>query len=131
MRILLDTHIALWAVVDSPLLPAAAARRILAAEEVLVSAASVWEIAIKHALGRGDMPVSAAQALRAFQDAGYRLLDIRPEHAVRVEALPPIHRDPFDRLLVAQAQVEPLRLITADTVLGAYGELVDVLAGQG
>lgn len=131
MRILLDTHIALWAVVDSPLLPAAAARRILAADEVLVSAASVWEIAIKHALGRGDMPVSSAQALRAFQDAGYRLLDIRPEHAVRVEALPPIHRDPFDRLLVAQAQTEPLRLITADTVLGAYGELVDVLPGQG
>ena len=131
MRILLDTHIALWAVVDSPLLPTEAAQRILAADEVVVSVASIWEIAIEHALGRGDMPVSSAEALRAFQDAGYRLLEIRPEHAVRVEQLPRIHRDPFDRLLVAQAQVEPLRLVTADTMLGAYGDLIDVLAGQG
>lgn len=126
MRLLLDTHIALWAVTGSDLLPPTAAARILGADEVWVSSASVWEIAIKHALGRGDMPVSSAMALRAFEDAGYLLLDVTARHAVVVEALPPVHRDPFDRLLVAQAQAEPLILITADEVLGAYGSVVRV-----
>lgn len=103
MKVLLDTHIALWAVTGSPLLPPAAERLILAADEVFVSAASVWEVAIKHALGRGDVPVSSAQALQAFADAGYTMLPVMSANAVRVEDLPPLHRDPFDRLLVAQA----------------------------
>ena len=74
---------------------------ILAADEVFVSTASLWEIAIKHSLGCGDMPVSCAQALHAFESAGYSRLDIKPRHALRVEQLVPIHHDPFDRLLVA------------------------------
>jgi PIN domain nuclease of toxin-antitoxin system len=128
VRLLLDTHIALWAVTDSVLLPPSAALLILEADEVWVSSASVWEIAIKHALGRGDMPVSAASAMEAFLEAGYRLLDVTAPHAAAVEALPPIHRDPFDRLLVAQAQTEPLIFITADGALAGYGAGVRVLS---
>lgn len=119
-RILLDTHVALWAVTGSRRLSRNAQPLILDAEEVHVSAATLWEIAIKHALGKG-MPVSAAQALQAFHEAGYLLLAVKPEHALRVEALPSIHGDPFDRMLVAQAQFEPLTLLTSDRLLGQYG----------
>ena len=97
---------------------------ILDAHEVQVSAASVWEIAIKHGLGRGDMPVSSEQALQAFRDAGYALLAIKPEHAVRVADLPAIHADPFDRMLIAQAVTERLRLLSADALLLRYGEMI-------
>ncbi len=121
MRILLDTHIALWAVTGSRRLKRKARDLILEADELHVSAATLWEIAIKHALGRGDMPVSSAQALQAFRDAGYALLAVKPQHAVRVEGLPSVHSDPFDRLLVAQAQFEPLTLLTSDSLLGQYG----------
>jgi PIN domain nuclease of toxin-antitoxin system len=92
---------------------------------IFVSAASVWEIAIKHSLARGrpgDMPVSGAEALRFFHQAGYELLGITADHAAAVEALPPLHRDPFDRILVAQALVEPLRLITHDPMVKAYSD---------
>ncbi len=123
MRLLLDTHVALWALVDSPRLSAHARELILApANEVWVSAASVWEIAIKHGLGRGDMPVSGDEALAWFRRAGYRLLAIAPEHAAAVGTLPPIHGDPFDRLLVAQARIEPFRLLSADPQVALYGE---------
>ncbi len=121
MRILLDTHLALWAVTGSRRLTRKARDLILEADELHVSAATLWEIAIKHALGRGDMPVSSAQALQAFRDAGYALLAVKPQHAVRVEGLPSVHSDPFDRLLVAQAQFEPLTLLTSDSLVGQYG----------
>ena len=87
----------------------------------------MWEIAIKHALQRGDMPVSSQNALTAFQDAGYLLLDIRPSHAVGVEKLPPLDPDPFDRLLVALALAEPLTLVTSDATLGAYSASIQVM----
>jgi len=121
MRILLDAHIALWAVTRSRRLQRKWQQFILDADEVHVSAATLWEIAIKHGLGRGDMPVSSGEALRAFRDAGYALLAIRPEHAIAVEDLPIIHDDPFDRLLVAQARFEPMVLLTSDSVLSRYG----------
>jgi PIN domain nuclease of toxin-antitoxin system len=124
VRLLLDTHVALWAVTDSPRLPGRARSLILAADEVHVSCATVWEIAIKHALARGDMPVSAQQALQAFEDAGYGVLAITPGHALAVEALPLLHKDPFDRMLIAQALAEPLHLVTADAVLARYSDLV-------
>ena len=78
-------------------------------------------IAIKHGLGKGNMPVSAEQALQAFRDAGYVKLDIKPEHTLKVEKLPPIHKDPFDRMLVAQAVFEPLILVTCDPQVAQYG----------
>lgn len=124
MRILLDTHIALWAVTGNAQLAAQAVQAIVAADEVFVSTASLWEIAIKHSLGRGDMPVSSAQVLRAFENAGYGLLVIKPAHALRVEQLAPIHRDPFDRLLVAQALVEPMTLITRDPLVARYSDAI-------
>jgi PIN domain nuclease of toxin-antitoxin system len=125
VNLLLDTHVALWAIVDSPRLSAAARELILAPRAVVwISAATVWEIAIKHSLARGDMPISGAEAMQYFQAAGYRFLPIEPDHAAAVETLPPLHQDPFDRLLVAQAQVEPMRLLSHDAALARYGELV-------
>lgn len=124
MRVLLDTHIALWAVVGSKRLALQAKAAILAADEVFVSSASLWEIAIKHGLRKGDMPMSSAQALRAFNDAGYRLLDVRPEHVLMTEQLALIHNDPFDRMLVAQALSEPLTLITRDALVASYSSAI-------
>ena len=121
MRILLDTHIALWAVTGHASLSKQAKDTILAADDVFVSVASTWEIAIKHGQGKGDMPVSAEQALQAFRDAGYVMLDIKPEHTLKVEKLPPIHKDPFDRMRVAQAFCEPLILVTCDPQVAQYG----------
>ena len=126
MRVLLDTHIALWAVVGSKRLAPQAKAAILAADEVFVSSASLWEIAIKHGLRRGkvNMPMSSAQALQAFNDAGYGLLNVRPEHVLMVERLSPIHNDPFDRMLVAQAFSEPLTLITRDALVASYSPAI-------
>jgi PIN domain nuclease of toxin-antitoxin system len=87
---------------------------------IWVSAASLWEISIKHDLGRGEMPVSGPDALAFFQEAGLRILSIAAEHVVAVAALPPHHQDPFDRILVAQAQVEPMHLITHDALVAKY-----------
>ena len=122
MKLLLDTHIALWAITDDQRLTAPA-RTLIAdeANEVFVSLASLWEIAVKHGLGRGDMPVGARAARGYFHEAGYRLLDIRPEHIEQLETLPRLHRDPFDRLLIAQALAVPLRLVTHDPAIVAYG----------
>ena len=125
MNLLLDTHVALWAITDSPKLPPSARELIQAAKTtVWVSAASIWEIAIKHALGRGDMPVSSQDALRYFSESGYRFLAVEPEHAVAVGALPAHHQDPFDRILVAQALVEPMRLMTRDPLVALYSDTI-------
>jgi PIN domain nuclease of toxin-antitoxin system len=97
---------------------------ILGADEIWVSAASIWEISTKHALGWGEMPISSAMAWQAFQDAGYGMLAIRPEHALAVERLAPIHNDPFDRMLVAQALSEPLTLVTRDTLVARYSDAI-------
>lgn len=124
MRILLDTHVALWAITASPRLTAAAQEIILAADAVFVSAASLWEIAIKRAVKRDAMPISAPEAERFFDAAGYRLLSITARHAIAVESLPMHHNDPFDRMLLAQALTEPLRLITYDQAIAAYSDTV-------
>jgi PIN domain nuclease of toxin-antitoxin system len=127
MRLLLDTHIAVWAIQDSPRLPLAARALVTDPANALhVSAATIWEIAIKHALKRGSaaMPLSAAEALGYFREAGYTLLPITPEHARAVEDLPERHGDPFDRMLVAQAITEPLRLVTQDPMVAGYGDVV-------
>lgn len=125
MNLLLDTHVALWAIADSPRLSTLARDLILApSATVWISAASIWEIAIKHQLGRGDMPISGAEAIRHFRAAGYQLLAVEPDHAAAVETLAPHHQDPFDRLLAAQAQLEPMRLLTHDPLLARYGDFV-------
>ncbi|MBV5299043.1 MAG: type II toxin-antitoxin system VapC family toxin [Rhodoferax sp.] len=125
MNLLLDTHIALWAITDDPKL-SQLARGLIASPDnfVWISAASVWEIAIKRALGRGDMPVSSQQALGFFKQSGYRNLPIDAAHASAVENLPAHHQDPFDRMLVAQALSEPMRLITHDTKVALYSDTI-------
>ena len=125
MRLLLDTHVALWAITNSPRLGAHARSLILdAANSVYVSTASVWEITIKHMLGRGDMPVSGTQAAAHFQAAGYIELPIVNAHIALLDTLPPHHADPFDRILLAQALAEPLRLLTHDEMLRRYSDSV-------
>jgi PIN domain nuclease of toxin-antitoxin system len=125
MRLLLDTHVALWAITDDERLPTSARELILDRRtEVFVSAASVWEIAIKHSLARRQMPVSGKQAAAWFEAAGYFLLSISAVHAAAVEDLPPIHADPFDRILVAQALTEPLRLLTHDRTVARYSDTI-------
>ena len=99
------------------------------ANDVVVSAVSIWEIAIKYGLSRGRpdrIPMSGRQALTFFRGAGYELLAVSPDHGAAVEHLPPHHGDPFDRLLVAQALGEPLRLVTHDAQLAAYSDTVIV-----
>lgn len=125
MNLLLDTHIALWAITDSEKL-AQKARDLIESPKatVWVSSATIWEIAIKHSMGRGDMPVSGKDALRYFSESGYRLLPIEAEHAVAVEELPAHHYDPFDRILVAQSLVEPMRLVTHDSLVARYSDTI-------
>lgn len=127
MKLLLDTQIAIWALA-SPDRIKASARDLIAdgRNEVFVSVASVWEIAIKFALRRrrGAPPFSGGAALTHFRAAGYALLNIAPEHAAAIEALPSLHADPFDRLLIAQALHEPMRLITADAAVSAYSDTI-------
>ena len=125
LNLLLDTHVALWAITDSPKLSKKARELIESPKSsVWISAATVWEIAIKHGLGRGDMPVSSQDALRYFQESGYRFLPVEPEHAAAVEDPPTHHGDPFDRILVAQAIIEPMRLITHDPVVARYSDAI-------
>ena len=128
MHLLLDTHIALWALADDARLPARGRQLITDPDNrVTVSAASVWEISIKHSLARGDMPVSGAQALQWFRQAGFALLPITAEHAAAVEQLPRLHADPFDRLLVAQALTEPLHLLTHDANVARYSDSIELI----
>ena len=107
MKLLLDTHLLLWAA-GSPDRLSAAARPLLEdpLNELLFSAASLWEIVIKRGLGRSDFQVDARVLRRGLLDNGYQELAITSEHTVSIDSLPPIHKDPFDRILVAQATVE-------------------------
>jgi PIN domain nuclease of toxin-antitoxin system len=121
----LDTHIALWAITDSPKLSPKARELIeLPKTTIWISVASIWEIAIKYSLGRGDMPISSQQAMSYFRESGYRFLAVDAEHAIAVEELPTHHQDPFDRILVAQALVEPMRLMTHDSLVALYSDTI-------
>jgi len=125
LNLLLDTHVALWALTDNSKLSQKARELIQSPKTtVWVSAASIWEIAIKHALGRGDMPISSQDAMRYFRNSGYRFLAVEAEHAVAVEELVAHHQDPFDRTLVAQALVEPMRLMTHDPLVSRYSDTI-------
>ena len=128
MRLLLDTHILLWALGDPAKLPAKARQGILdPANQILFSAASIWEIAIKSQLGRASFMVKPEDIARAALDSGFDELFVRAQHAALTARLPPHHRDPFDRLLVAQALTEPAHLLTVDSTLRPYSELVVVV----
>jgi len=121
MKLLLDTHLLLWAAGDPSRLSDAASALISAPEnELFFSAASLWEIAIKRGLGRADLKVDARVLRRGLLDNGYSELPIGSEHAVAIDSLPPIHKDPFDRILVAQATVEGITLLTVDALVAQY-----------
>ena len=121
MKLLLDTQLLLWAAGQPHRLSAAARKLLLDPEQdLLFSAASLWEIAIKSSLGREDFVVEPRVLRRSLLDNGYTELPITGEHAVSVEVLPEIHRDPFDRLLVAQALCEGVTLVTADATVAKY-----------
>ncbi len=127
MRILLDTHVLVWALAEPDRLDAETTQALKdRANEVLFSAVSIWEIAIKYRLGRPDFQREPNDIERAALRTGFIELPLRAATAARVAALPLIHRDPFDRLLVAQAMAEPATLYTADRRLAAYSELVRV-----
>jgi PIN domain nuclease of toxin-antitoxin system len=125
MRLLLDTHVFLWAVTGSRLLNADARRLIEAAEEVYVSAASIWEVAIKARLGK--IEADPLELAAAIETSGFLELPVKAVHAAGVARLELHHNDPFDRLLIAQALAEPLKLVTADAVLAQYSDVVLVI----
>ena len=121
MKVLLDTHLLLWAAGQPERLSPAARRLVNSAEtDLLFSAASLWEIAIKRSLGRTDFQVDARLLRRGLLDNGYGEVSIKSEHVVATGDLPPIHKDPFDRVLVAQATIEGALLLTADPLVAQY-----------
>jgi PIN domain nuclease of toxin-antitoxin system len=124
MRVLLDTHLLLWAL-SSPSRLSKRARKRIDSSEVFASAASIWEVSIKCALGK--LEADPSEVLAAIEPAGFSHLPVAGEHAAEVVKLPRIHKDPFDRLLVAQARAEPMILLTDDDVLGGYGDFVEVV----
>jgi PIN domain nuclease of toxin-antitoxin system len=121
MKFLLDTHLLLWAA-GEPRRLSKQARALIdnPDNDLLFSAASLWEVAIKRGLGREDFKVDARLLRRGLLDNGYGELPIISDHLVAIDSLPPIHKDPFDRILVAQATVEGVTLLTIDTVVSQY-----------
>ncbi|MEA2236192.1 MAG: hypothetical protein QOC81_916 [Thermoanaerobaculia bacterium] len=121
MKLLLDTQILLWAA-SQPSRLSPSVRKLLndPRNELLFSAASLWEIAIKNSLGREDFQVEPRLFRRGLLDSGYVELAITGEHAVNVAGLPTLHKDPFDRMLLAQAVIEGISLLTADAQLASY-----------
>jgi PIN domain nuclease of toxin-antitoxin system len=121
MKLLLDTHVLLWAAGQPEKLSTEATALLNDPQnELLFSAASIWEIVIKHSLGWDDFKANASQLRRGLLDNGYTELPITSDHTLALESLPPIHKDPFDRLLIAQAITEGILLLTADSLLTKY-----------
>lgn len=128
MRLLLDTHVLLWAVGMSARLSTATRQMLETPDnEVYYSAANLWEIAIKSRLRRTDFQVAPEPLLAALPAMDFTELPITARHAAAVARLPSLHRDPFDRLLIAQSQVEPMILLTNDELLVQYGASVRLI----
>ena len=128
MNLLLDTHIVIWALADDPKLPQKARELILdQSNTVYFSIISLWEVVLKHAIRPDEVPYSGKDFYEACQRAGFDILPGKPEHILAVEGLKrkegaPAHKDPFDRLLIAQAKTEGLRFVTHDGLIPGYGE---------
>ena len=130
MRLLLDTHLLVWAMGEPERLPAGCAAMLEDSNNNLVfSVASLWELVIKQALGRPDFNLEPSLLRQALLGGGWQELPIEASHALAVSHLPPLHRDPFDRLLLAQAQVEGLLLLTADSQLSLYPGPIRYMSG--
>ena len=127
MKLLLDTHVLLWAAVAPHRL--GRSLELLTQSRRLISVASVWELAIKQGLGKVELGSDVGAWIgRAVSELSAEMLEITAAHAASVEHLPSVHRDPFDRLLVAQAAVEGAVLLTADKTLAVYGDMVQVIS---
>jgi len=125
MRILLDTQIFLWVINDDQRLSKKSRSIILDAHETYVSSASIWEAAIKIKMGK--LNIQMEKLVNSIKESGFLELAITTTHAAMVASLPDLHRDLFDRILVAQAMSEPLRLLTVDKMLARYSDLVDMI----
>jgi PIN domain nuclease of toxin-antitoxin system len=125
MRILLDTHVFLWWVNADAKLSKPAKEIILNATEIYVSSASIWEACIKEKIGK--LEVDIEKLAKAISESGFLELPITAKHAIEVYRLPDLHRDPFDRIMIAQAICEPLQFLTADKILQSYTDLVRVI----
>ena len=121
MKLLLDTHLLLWAA-EAPTRLSAAARKLIndAGNDLMFSAASFWEIAVKRGLGRNDFRMDPRLLRRGLLDNDYTELPVGSDHAIAIESLPLLHKDPFDRILIAQAVVEGITLLTADPLIAQY-----------
>jgi PIN domain nuclease of toxin-antitoxin system len=131
LRLLLDTHVVLWAITLDPKMPRRAHELIGdASNDQIVSTVTIWEVAIKHARSSGrpnDIPWSGTRLLSRLNAIDANILPILPTHAAAMDDLPPLHGDPFDRLLIAQARTESMHLLTHDKTLAAYGDFVIVV----
>ncbi|MGA3226666.1 MAG: type II toxin-antitoxin system VapC family toxin [Acidobacteriaceae bacterium] len=121
MKLLLDTHLLLWAA-GQPGRLSRAAQRLMNdhRNELIFSAANLWEIAIKRGLGRNDFQVEPRLLRRGLLDNGYTELPVAGDHTIALDGLPPLHKDPFDRILIAQAMVEGITLLTVDPLIAQY-----------
>ena len=124
MKLLLDTHVLIWSLEQSKRLSPQVEQLIQNAQEFHVSVVSLWEMAIKHSLGRLQLTIEFGELPAVIDASGFEILPIQSAHAVQYHSLPMLHRDPFDRMLVAQSISEPLRLVTTDRVLPPYGNTV-------
>jgi len=121
MRLLVDTHVFIWFILDDPRIATRARPLLVSADhERFVSIASVWEVAIKHGLGKLQLSGGLSGFLQDIVQANFEILDIGPRHILELSTLPLHHRDPFDRMLIAQAKHEDMHLLTADVHFGAY-----------
>jgi PIN domain nuclease of toxin-antitoxin system len=129
MRLLIDTHLFLWAVAEPERLPEETRKWLESPEnEVLFSAASIWELAVKLRTGRLQLSVPLEKIVETARRMGFSELPVTLDHALAVQALPLLHRDPFDHLLIAQAVQEPARFLTIDRLLGGYSDVVEVVS---
>lgn len=120
MRILLDTHILLWFLDDSPELPQKTLSLLKSADEVYASTVNLWEIVVKHSIGKLKISFDVHDLVEIISQSGIEILSIKPEHALKLADLENYHKDPFDRLLISQSMVEPLHLLTSDSLIAQY-----------
>jgi PIN domain nuclease of toxin-antitoxin system len=120
MRILLDTHILLWFLNDSTELSPKSISLLKEADEVYASTVNIWEIVVKYSIGKLRIKFQVHNLLDIINDSGLKILNIKPEHALKLVDLENYHKDPFDRLLISQSLVEPLHLLTSDSLIAQY-----------
>lgn len=120
MKLLLDTHILLWCLEGSDDLPDKARQLVLSADEVYASTVNIWEIIIKQSIGKLDIKIDVHDLIDVIAQSGFDILHIKPNHAIKLVDLEDYHRDPFDRMLISQSLVEPLHLVTSDSIVSRY-----------